>query len=460
MMFDPFYIAFREALQASVLLAIVLFSAPARDDAAARRGVLSGFFLALILGFAAGAIPDLTRALGPHETWTLFRHISESFLFYGSLILIVRRPLPPRGVTIAGMSLLGVMLVFFEARTLGFIIHDMGVVAGRPAAAFGSAALGIALGALPLILLREPLRKLPFDRMFTSASLLMFIGALQFWFGGLAELGGESIMIPLQNGLKLFVNEFMKSAQSALMISDHPFLDVTLSGLAQYLGSDRSALTITVLFLMVPPVLILITLFARPDPSTQDISASSRRRRNIAAFRQDLTLQSAPVLGAFLILVVLLHAVNISLNPLYDPEPVPVREADGSDVIRIPIADKSGDLNDKKLRKFVYYQGSKQVLFLALMKPDGTVGVALDQCEICRPADWNKDAKGYAQQGENLFCKYCVTPITSNAVNVPGGCNPIPVPFNVRENAIIINARELVTLFDKAEALERKGTHL
>jgi len=108
----------------------------------------------------------------------------------------------------------------------------------------------------------------------------------------------------------------------------------------------------------------------------------------------------------------------------------------------------------------VYYAGSKQVLFLAIMKPDGTVGIALDQCEICRPADWNKDARGYAQQGANLFCKYCVTPITTNSVNTPGGCNPIPVPFTIVESTIVIDRGELVSVFDKAEALERKGTHL
>ena len=459
-MYDPLQIAFREALQASILLAIVLFTAPARDDRSSRRSLLFGFFLAIVAGLSAGAVPFLTRALGPHETWTFWRHLCEAVLFYGSIVLLIRKLSPPRGLVNAGMFVLGFLLVFFEARTLGFIVHDMGMGSGRTAAAFGSAAGGLMLGALPLVLLRGAVRRLPLARAFLPASLLMTVGALQFWFGGLAELGGESIMVPLQNGLRLFVNEFMKSAQSALLLTDHPFLEVTFAGLARYLGSDRSALTITVLFLMIPPVLILITLFARPDPSVSGIAASSLRRRHLAAFRQDLTLQSAPVLGAFILLVVLLHAVNISLNPLYDPEPLPVRPAEGSGVLRIPIAGKTGDLNDKKLRKFVYYEGNKQVLFLAVMRPDGTVGLALDQCEICRPADWNKDARGYAQQGNNLFCKYCVTPIATSTVNTPGGCNPIPVPFAVRENTIIIAVRELVALFDKAEALERKGTHL
>jgi hypothetical protein len=459
-MSEPLLIALRESLQASLLLALALFSRPARDDAGCRRSLLAGFLSGLLLGCAAGAVPLLSAGLGTHETWTFWRHAAESAVFYGSVALLAARREPPRAALVPGLFLLGFLLCFFESRTLAFIVHDLGAASGRSAASFGAAAGGIILGFLPLALLRNQVRGLPFERTFTPASLLMTIGALQFGFGGLGELGGESVMVPLQRGLQLFVNEFVKSVQSALLITDHPFLDVTLSGLTQYLGSDRSALTLTVLFLMVPPVFLLIVLFARPDPVVSGIPGSSRRRQNVAAFRQDLTLQTAPVLTSFLVLVVLLHAVNVSLNPLYDPEPVPVREAEGSDSIRIPLSGKTGDLGDKKLRKYVYYQGSKQVLFLAVMKADGTVGVALDQCEICRPADWNKDAKGYAQQGENLFCKYCVTPITTNTVNTPGGCNPIPVPFTLAENTIVISRDELVRIFDKAEALERKGTHL
>lgn len=459
-MSEAFLIALREALQASFLLAIALFSAPARSAPAARRSLLSGFAVALMLGIAAGAAPPLTRALGTHESWSFWRLVCEATLFCGSVVLLLSRRSPPPTAVNIGMFALGSLLVLFEARSLGFIVHDLGVSTGRSAAAFGSAAGGLALGALPLLLLRQRIRRLPFEQAFSPANLFLSVGALQFWFGGLSELGGESIISALQHGLRLFVNELMKSIQAALLLSDHPFLDVPFSALAEFLGSDRSALTITVLFLMAPPLVILTAVFGRPDPAVSGITTPAQRRQSVAAFRQDLALQSAPPLLAFLVLVVQLHAMNLSLNPLYDPEPVPVRVAEGSDVLRIPITGAGSDLGDRKMRKYVYFEGSRQVLFLAIQKPDGTVGVALDQCEICRPADWNKEARGYAQQGENLFCKYCVTPITAHSVNTPGGCNPIPVPHAVRENAIIIDIRELVSLFDKAEALERKGTHL
>ena len=77
-----------------------------------------------------------------------------------------------------------------------------------------------------------------------------------------------------------------------------------------------------------------------------------------------------------------------------------------------------------------------------------------------RPADWNTDAKGYAQKGEHLICKYCMTPIATSTVNNPGGCNPIPIPFSVQDGSIVIKLADLTGIYDKTQALEKKGTHL
>jgi uncharacterized membrane protein len=139
---------------------------------------------------------------------------------------------------------------------------------------------------------------------------------------------------------------------------------------------------------------------------------------------------------------------------------VPVREGESRDMLRISLSDKAGSFEDKKMRKYLYYYGNKQIIFIAMMKPDGTVGVALDECEICRPADWNTDAKGYAQKGDHLICKYCMTPIATATLNSPGGCNPIPIPFKMEDSVITIRSADLIAVFNKLQELEKKGTHL
>ena len=93
------------------------------------------------------------------------------------------------------------------------------------------------------------------------------------------------------------------------------------------------------------------------------------------------------------------------------------------------------------------------------MKPDGTIGLALDECEICKPAEWNTSALGYAQRGEHLVCKYCMSPIAIPTVNEPGGCNPVPVPYAIDEDNIMLRLDDLVRVYDALKNLEKKGTH-
>ena len=88
------------------------------------------------------------------------------------------------------------------------------------------------------------------------------------------------------------------------------------------------------------------------------------------------------------------------------------------------------------------------------------MGRALDESEVCKPAEWNTAALGYAQRGENRICKYCMTPIPTSTVNKPGGCNPIPVGFTVEEGHIVVETQELIRVYRAAKALDKKGMGL
>ncbi len=460
-MFEPFFIAFREALQCAFLLALLLYYPAIRDRRSFSLSLVAGVTLAFLAGFPLGYFPGLSKALQSHEIWTFWRYLTEAALFSLSILFVARPGIkaPLTAISLA-LFVLGFSLFFFESRAVAFIIQDMGAMHDKVQAALVSAAAGLFAGFFLLILFKPLLRRIPFEKAFTLPSLLMTIGALQFGFGGVAELERENILIPLQRGLQNFLGEAVRAVQNTLLIPEHPFLDVTGDGLARFIGGDRTALMLTVIFIMTPPVLILIRLFSRPDPIIGSDTVAAQRRTQIAFFRNELFFQTVPVLTVFTVLVIMLHAVNVSMNPLYEPAPVPVSLAEQAKVVKIPFADKLGDLSDKKLRKYVYYYGAKQIVFIAILKADGAVGVALDECEICRPADWNTDAKGYAQKGEHLICKYCMTPIAASTVNNPGGCNPIPIPFSIQDGAIIIKLTDLTSIYDKTQALEKKGTHL
>ena len=325
-MSETFFISFRESFQCAFLLALVLYYPSVRDRKDHAASVVAGVILAFLAGFPLGYLPALSKALQSHETWTYWRHLAEALLFSLS-ILFVARPVikaPPVVLSLA-LFALGFSLFFFESRAAAFIIQDMGAMQDNVQGALASAAGGLVAGFALLVLLKPMLRRIPFEKAFTLPSLLMTIGALQFGFGGVAELERENILTPLQRGLQNFLGDAVRAVQKTLLIPEHPFLDVNWDGLARFIGGDRTALMLTVIFIMTPPVLILIRLFSQPDPIIGSETVAAQRRTQIAFFRNELLFKTVPVLTVFAVLVIMLHAVNVSMNPLYEPTPVPVQ---------------------------------------------------------------------------------------------------------------------------------------
>ena len=138
---------------------------------------------------------------------------------------------------------------------------------------------------------------------------------------------------------------------------------------------------------------------------------------------------------------------------------MPVVAEEDRELIKIPLADNNGDFADQKMRRYAYFYGDKKIVFLAIMKPDGSLATTLDECEICRPSSWNTKAIGYAQRGKNMVCKYCVTPITVETMGEPGGCNPIPFDSESDDNYIYIPLKNLIESWKWAQKLEKAGTH-
>ncbi|MDP2168496.1 MAG: Fe-S-containing protein [Thermodesulfovibrionales bacterium] len=458
-MFQVFLIPLREALQCAAIAALVLSYPGLKDNATALRGFIIGVLASFAAGFLLGYASYGKDALWDNGTWTSVRYILEAAVFYLGMVLLIVRPPARLFIIIPAMAISGFFLFFFESRAAGFLIHGIGIAEGGTSAALLLAIAGTAIGLGTLYPAQRLLKKIPLHSVMTLPGLLIFAGALKLSMGGVAGLEEGSIMISLQRGIMSFLVAAVPKMQSTLMISGHPFMDAPFAGLASFIQGDRAAMTLMVLFFMTPPVFMLIRLFAEADP-VGGHGTGAEKRLKITFFRKEIFLKAIPGLAAFSVLIISIHAANIALNPLYEPAPMPVKAAEGSDYIEMPLSDKLGDLTDGKLRKYVYYYGEKQILFLAILKPDGSVGVALDECEICRPAEWNKSAQGYAQGGGNLICKYCMTPIAIQTVNEPGGCNPIPLRFGIRDRHIIITLEDLIRTYKSAQALEKKGMHL
>ncbi len=100
--------------------------------------------------------------------------------------------------------------------------------------------------------------------------------------------------------------------------------------------------------------------------------------------------------------------------------------------LSIPVA----QVSDGDLHRYAAREGETEIRFLLYQKPDGKVAAIFDACEIC-------GAVGFYKGQNGLVCKNCSSPINSQSVGTPGGCNPVPLASSIRGDAIMIQEADL-----------------
>lgn len=89
------------------------------------------------------------------------------------------------------------------------------------------------------------------------------------------------------------------------------------------------------------------------------------------------------------------------------------------------------DLKEKELNVYScpMHDGT-EVRFIAVRKNGENFGVAMDACEICGVA-------GYYQKDGQIICKKCNSVVNVTTVGFKGGCNPIPIKYEQKEDGTI-----------------------
>ena len=388
-----FYTALQETIEFSfiVLLLISIYKEHTRI-------LITSAILAIISGMLITFINyPLTGVLEKAYT---------SFMFYSFVIILFLSLVS--GEKVISPVICIFLALFFPSAQLAAVLIAEASLTGISTYLYST--IGISTGILLFIACLGHLSKLKLKRFFRTDSVMIFIAAFCFLFGGLDKFDSTSIITYLQQGI----------------------LNV--------LASPRLAMAITALLLFIPPVFVFIKLLLTPEPVTDSIEVKAEKRKVLAIYIGELIRKGTPLLIALLVSIVMLHAANLAMNPLFDPEPIPVIAEEGQ--IKIPLADHRGDISDGRIRKYSFRDKGSVYRLIVLMRPDSEIVAALDACEICPPT-------GYVQRGEHVICKYCSTPIPLQSLGQPGGCNPIPVNFTRKGDTLVLNKDNIIAIHNK-----------
>ena len=96
-------------------------------------------------------------------------------------------------------------------------------------------------------------------------------------------------------------------------------------------------------------------------------------------------------------------------------------------------------INDGHLHRFEYRTAANvAVRWIVIKKPgSGAYGVGLDACEVCGTA-------GYYERGSQVVCKRCDVVMNINTIGFRGGCNPIPLAYEISGGQMIFQMADIL----------------
>ena len=104
-------------------------------------------------------------------------------------------------------------------------------------------------------------------------------------------------------------------------------------------------------------------------------------------------------------------------------------------VILVPME----NVSDGHLHRFEYKTDKNiSVRWIVVKKPNSAAfGVGLDACEVCGNA-------GYFERNGQIICKRCDVVMNINTIGFKGGCNPIPMPYEVKDGNLVFRLSDII----------------
>ena len=193
-------------------------------------------------------------------------------------------------------------------------------------------------------------------------------------------------------------------------------------------------------FVTIVALAALMVLFEarRRQPVAVADSPAEKRKSHWSARRERFWMVAVFASSfAFIVLVTAEFIYTKSVNALSPATEVSFTNG----AVAIPLT----QVSDGDLHRYAAHENGTEIRFLLYQKPDGKVVAVFDACEICGSVGFFKGQNG-------LVCKNCASPINSQSVGTPGGCNPVPLASSASGDAILIREADLAA---RAKLFER-----
>ncbi|MBR1821195.1 MAG: DUF2318 domain-containing protein [Clostridia bacterium] len=177
----------------------------------------------------------------------------------------------------------------------------------------------------------------------------------------------------------------------------------------------------------------LAICFAQNTKVTEPWDNPAQRRKLRARNRHYRRMACAAV-GALVVFagfLTLVKGYDTRVIELSAPETYTVDEEN----IYVPL----DAVNDFHLHRFEYRtENDVDVRWIVVRKPNSAAyGVGLDACDVCGNA-------GYYERNGQVVCRRCDVVMNINTIGFKGGCNPIPLSYEVGDGNLIFKLSDIV----------------
>jgi uncharacterized membrane protein len=328
-------------------------------------------------------------------------------------------------------------LLFFIPDSLGsvYFLKELSIMREDVLMTAVSALSGVLIAAILLFAVVRLYKPYWIGSFFDIPQLLLFLAIVKLLGSGIQGIAELSLIPSVQRGFMKFTHDFVHHTFLILMVPDHPLLKMTVwNFVGFFFGSNFASLAAVLILLFFPFIFIYHSLLKpMPEPEAEK---NVMRRKMKARLLSDRRKKSIPVIIFIgLILISWFSQGKEQISQMYVPQPRPVVVERG--FVLIPLRDPTMNLRDGSLHTFSLIHEGETIRILIIKKPDNSLAVCLDACEICPP-------EGYGLRGDHVVCIYCRSPIPLDTLGKPGGCNPIPLVADIDERFIRIELQEVL----------------